>query len=90
MAQELRLLARRWGFDVTSVQAPLQLWHGTADDVVPMWLAEWVAGALPHAETRYIEDAGHLLMLDHMTEIVELLLESRAAGPVVGVAAAAG
>lgn len=77
MAHEFHLMAQEWEFEVTSVRAPVQLWHGTADDIVPLWLAESVAARLPHAETRFLSGLGHLLMLSHMDDIIEQLLESR-------------
>lgn len=83
VTHEYRLMARHWGFDLADVRAPMQLWHGSADDVVPLWLAESVAARVPHAERRFVSDAGHLLMLSHMTEIIEQLLASRADAPLV-------
>ncbi len=77
MAHEFHLMAQRWEFELASVRAPMQLWHGTADDVVPLWLAESVAARVPHAETRYLSGLGHLLLLSHMGDIIEQLLESR-------------
>ena len=71
------LMARPWQFDLSQVRAPMQIWHGTHDDVVPLWLAESVASRLPHAETRFLSDLGHLLLLSHMTDIIVQLLESR-------------
>ena len=78
LAHEMRLMARPWQFDLTAVRAPMQIWHGTDDGVVPLWLAESVASRIPHAETRYLSDLGHLLLLSHMSDIIEQLLESRA------------
>lgn len=77
MAHEFHLMAQRWEFELASVRAPMQLWHGTADDVVPLWLAESVAARVPHAETRFLSGLGHLLLLSHMGDIIEQLLESR-------------
>ena len=77
LAHELRLMARPWQFDLADVRVPMQLWHGAEDDVVPIWVAESVAARLPHAETRFLSDLGHLLLLSHMDEIIEQLLESR-------------
>lgn len=78
IAHEMGLMARPWQFDLTQVQAPMQIWHGTHDDVVPLWLAESLASQLPHAETRFLSGLGHLLLLSHMTDIIVQLLESRA------------
>ena len=77
LAHELRLMARPWQFDFTAIRAPMQIWHGTDDEVVPLWLAESVAARLPHAETRFLSDLGHLLLLSHMTDIIEQLLDTR-------------
>jgi pimeloyl-ACP methyl ester carboxylesterase len=91
MAHEYGLFARGWRFDLEGVRAPMQLWHGSADNIVPLWVAESVAVRIPHAERRFVSDAGHLLMLSHMSEIIEQLLESRADAPVpVRVAVSAG
>jgi pimeloyl-ACP methyl ester carboxylesterase len=81
LAHELRLMARPWGFNIEDVRAPMQLWHGSADDIVPLWLAESVAARLPHAKRRFVSDAAHLLMLSHMTAIIEQLLASRFESP---------
>jgi len=78
MAHEFHLMARHWQFDLAEVHAPVQLWHGEADDVVPLWLAESVAARVPHAETRFLSGLGHLLMLSHMDDIIEQLLATRA------------
>jgi len=77
LAHEMRLMARPWQFDLADVRAPMQIWHGSDDEVVPMWLAESVAARLPHAETRFLSDLGHLLLLSHMSDIIEQLLEAR-------------
>ena len=81
LAHELSLMARSWEFDLTKVRAPMQLWHGTADDIVPIWVAESVAKRLPHAETRYLSGLGHLLLLSHMNDIIEQLLDTRSEAP---------
>ena len=82
VAHEFGLLSRPWGFDLDAVTQPMQLWHGSDDDVVPIWLAETVAEALPHADQRFLSDAAHLLLLDHMDAILEQLLASRTDAPV--------
>jgi len=81
LAHELSLMARSWEFDLTKVRAPMQLWHGTADDIVPLWVAESVAKRLPHAKTRYLSGLGHLLLLSHMNDIIEQLLDTRSEAP---------
>jgi pimeloyl-ACP methyl ester carboxylesterase len=87
VAREFGLLARPWGFDLDAVQQPVQIWHGSDDDVVPLWLAEVLAEVIPHARRRFLSGVGHLLLLDHMDAILEQLLASRTATPTAGAAA---
>jgi pimeloyl-ACP methyl ester carboxylesterase len=81
VAHEFGLLARPWGFDLDAVRQPLQIWHGTEDDVVPIWLAEVLAEAIPHAQRRFLSGVAHLLLLDHMDAILEQLLAARTSAP---------
>lgn len=49
-----------WGFDVTSISVPVQVWQGTADLMVPANHGRWLADHLPNADIHLIEGAGHL------------------------------
>lgn len=84
VAHEFGLLARPWGFDLDAVRQPMQIWHGSDDDVVPIWLAEVLAEAIPHAQRRFLSGVAHLLLLDHMDAILEQLLASRSVPKVAG------
>ena len=76
-AREFQLFARPWEIDLGAIDQPMQLWHGTDDHVVPIWLADAVAQAIPHAQQRYLSGLGHLLLLDHMDGIISHLLGTR-------------
>jgi pimeloyl-ACP methyl ester carboxylesterase len=52
------LLARPWGFALEKVTAPVLVWQGGADSMVPPGCAAAFA-ALPHASIRIVPDAGH-------------------------------
>lgn len=82
VALEFGLLARPWGFDLDAVRQPMQIWHGSDDHVVPIWLAEVLAEAIPHAQRRFLSGVAHLLLLDHMDAILEQLLASRSVPPI--------
>ena len=81
VAHEMQLLARPWQIDLDAVVQPMQLWHGTDDDVVPIWLANVVAETIPHADRRFLSGVAHLLLLDHMDSILEQLLAARTDDP---------
>jgi pimeloyl-ACP methyl ester carboxylesterase len=59
VAQDLRLLSRRWGFDLGAIRAPTQIHHGDADTTVPAEHARRYAAAIPGAELRLHRGHGH-------------------------------
>ena len=61
---DLRLVGRAWGIDLNTVRVPVFLWHGTADDLVPVSTAHGLAKLIPGCEAHFIPDAGHLLLGD--------------------------
>jgi pimeloyl-ACP methyl ester carboxylesterase len=43
-------LARPWGFDVSSITAPVSLWYGSHDTRVPRAHADWLLAHIPTAQ----------------------------------------
>ena len=52
-------ITRPWGFDVGSIPAPVTLYYGRSDTLVPATHGDWLAAHIPDA-TVDIQDAGHL------------------------------
>lgn len=52
-----------WGFDLESIRAPVQLWHGRHDRFVPFQHGEWLASKIPGVEAHLTEEDGHLTLL---------------------------
>lgn len=52
-----------WGFDLSEIRVPLQLWQGQHDLMVPPGHGSWLARHLPDAEWHYLPDEGHLTPL---------------------------
>ena len=50
--------------------APVELWHGDADVLVPMAHTEDLAAVVPGATRRRCPGEGHLLMATHATELL--------------------
>jgi pimeloyl-ACP methyl ester carboxylesterase len=73
MAQELALVASRWDFDLGAIRAPVCLWHGTEDRIVPARAAQLVATRVPGAELRIIPGEGHFLVFERWREILDWL-----------------
>jgi pimeloyl-ACP methyl ester carboxylesterase len=66
---DYRVMAAPWDIDLTAIGAPVRLWQGSADTLVP---APWVvrlAEALPHAQVGALEGEGHVLAPARYEEI---------------------
>ncbi len=68
---------RPWGFDLAAIQAPVHVWQGSADLMVPFAHGQWLAGAVPGASVHLLEGEGHLSIgVAQAAAIVEGLLVS--------------
>jgi pimeloyl-ACP methyl ester carboxylesterase len=68
--QDIRVLAGRWGFAPEDVRVPVQLWHGDEDRVIPLHHSRYLASVLPDATLRICPGEGHMLMWNHLAEIL--------------------
>ncbi len=51
-----------WGFDLTKIHVPVQIWHGRHDKMAPFQNGRWLADHLPRAETHLEPDEGHITL----------------------------
>jgi pimeloyl-ACP methyl ester carboxylesterase len=49
-----------WGFELSSVRVPTQIWHGTDDKFVPFAHGKWLAAHVPNAEAHLEKNEGHI------------------------------
>jgi pimeloyl-ACP methyl ester carboxylesterase len=49
-----------WGFGVEEISAPVMIWQGSADLMVPFSHGQWLAARLPGASAHLQEGEGHL------------------------------
>jgi pimeloyl-ACP methyl ester carboxylesterase len=75
VAQDLRVLTRPWGFDLSSVKAPTWVRHGDADLTVPVQHARRYAEAIPGAQLQVYPGDGHFSILSHPERILAPLAE---------------
>lgn len=61
---DIRLVGRAWGLDLNAIRAPVFLWHGEADKLVPVSTAHGLAKLIPGCESHFIPEAGHGLFGD--------------------------
>jgi pimeloyl-ACP methyl ester carboxylesterase len=70
MYDEALVLARPWGFDLSDIIVPVQIWHGARDETVPVAMANHLAESIPGARLRMYPDEGHHLLYRYWPEIL--------------------
>jgi pimeloyl-ACP methyl ester carboxylesterase len=75
---DLVVASRPWGFELREVNVPTWLWHGAADEDVPIAAARRMAQLLPSCQATFT-DEGHLMGLRHTDEAVEAIRGATAA-----------
>ena len=68
--QDLRVLARPWGFALEDIRVPVELWHGDLDSVIPLHHGEYLARTIPRATLRVCPGEAHMLLWNHLAEIL--------------------
>ncbi len=68
---------RDWGFGVDQISAPVAVWHGDQDAMVPFAHGEWLARHIPGARPHLLPGEGHLTLVsgrfgDIMRDLAEL------------------
>jgi pimeloyl-ACP methyl ester carboxylesterase len=76
MVDDYRLCCRPWGFDVGEVDCDVHLWHGAADEFVPLSHAQALALALPRCRMIVGTDDGHFFYRRRMADVLETLVTS--------------
>jgi pimeloyl-ACP methyl ester carboxylesterase len=70
MVEDYEVCRRPWGFEPGEVTAPVVLWHGLRDRLVPVRHALRLAGALPACAVRLEPRAGHFFFGRRVAEII--------------------
>jgi pimeloyl-ACP methyl ester carboxylesterase len=69
-AQDFSLFASDWGFRLEDITTPVHIWHGDDDRNVPISHGRLQAERIPGARLHECPGQGHLLVLDHLEEIL--------------------
>lgn len=57
---DIEIYTRPWGVELPVINAPVHVWHGTADRNVPVSVGRFVAEQLPHGRSTIVAGAGHV------------------------------
>lgn len=79
--REIALESRGWGFQLADIAIPIHLWDGDQNTLIPPSHAEYLARIIPMARLHICHGEGHLLIIDHMEEILRGIVSSGANTP---------
>jgi pimeloyl-ACP methyl ester carboxylesterase len=65
---ESLLTVTNWGFRLQDINIPVLLWHGEADQNIPVEMARFAARAIPQCEATFYPDEGHLSLFKKQAE----------------------
>jgi pimeloyl-ACP methyl ester carboxylesterase len=78
--QDYRIFGSPWGFDLSEVTVPVQIWEGEEDDTGPPEYRELLLRHLPQAELSVVPGEGHLSLLQHQATAILGRLTSKVSG----------
>ncbi len=73
IADDAAALGAPPGFRLEEIAAPTWVWHGTADNVLPLRYARYLGRTIPGAELRIFPGEGHFTYLEHWEEMLRTL-----------------
>jgi pimeloyl-ACP methyl ester carboxylesterase len=69
------LYGRPWGFALEAIRAPVYLWHGEMDVVVPASMGHYLAESIPNCRARFYPEDGHFsLPFTRLREILSTVV----------------
>jgi len=74
VVSDMKILSEPWGFSLDEITIPVHIWHGTADTIVPISLARFMAESLHQVETHFIDGAGHFMAVQYTKEIFAMIM----------------
>jgi pimeloyl-ACP methyl ester carboxylesterase len=63
----------RWSIPLDQIKMKVHVWH-TEPDVLVGNMSKYIAGKLPNSQLFEMPNTGHLWILDHMKEVLEILI----------------
>jgi len=71
LVDDVLAFTKPWGFAVPALACQVTVWHGTADESVPVAHGRWVADHAPQAELRMLDGEGHVSILAELPAIID-------------------
>lgn len=68
--QDIGVLSLPWEISLGDIRVPVHLWHGDRDNVIPVHHGDYLAATIPNATLRICPGEGHMLLWNHVAEIM--------------------
>jgi pimeloyl-ACP methyl ester carboxylesterase len=75
LIMDLRLEARPWQLPLEAIRAPVALWHGEADRIVPASATRHLVAAIPGARAEVLPGHGHFMIFDCWAGVLDWLMQ---------------
>lgn len=62
-----------WPIPLDQIKMKVQLWHAKPDGLTGN-MSEYISKQLPNSELRVIHNTGHLWILDHVGDVLEIII----------------
>jgi pimeloyl-ACP methyl ester carboxylesterase len=73
MVDEYRAFVGPWGFGLSDIDLPTQVYQGTADTLVPSAWGKVLVDGIKGAELTEYDGEGHMIALSHRADVVRAL-----------------
>lgn len=70
------MFTQPWGFALSEIARPVEIWHGTADGTVPVTAARHIGDRIPRATTHLSRGNGHYLGPLYRHEIMRAVVQA--------------
>ena len=75
LLDDTMVIVNPWGFEVTEITAPVSIWQGGHDLMVPFGHGQWLAANIPGARAHLLDDEGHISLVHRIEEMLAELRE---------------
>jgi pimeloyl-ACP methyl ester carboxylesterase len=74
---DTRALWQDWGFSLSTIAAPVRLWHGAIDAFSPAGHTQWLAAQIPRATYEIQPKAGHFAAMEMLPQMLSWLVADK-------------
>ncbi len=71
---DYRTISFDWPFSIEKIQAPVNLWHGEEDTIVPISHGRYLQEHIPAAKLTVVPNEGHFLLHRHISDVLQALV----------------